>query len=1144
MLKLKKTYKLKRFVLFLGFLFTYVQYSWAETACSNVALEIMQEATTERTAFDAKLVLTNNIPDKDLTGLRVDVTIKDTDGNIRNDLFYMRVSSTRNISAVDGTGTVAAGSSAEVHWLIIPSVGAGGDGEGGIKYSVGASLVYSISGKQEILSVNPDIITVKPMPQIVLDYFMPRNVIADNPFTSQVEAPIPFILGLRVFNNGSGEARKLKIDSAQPKITANEQGLLVDFKLLGASVNNMAVTPSLTVDMGDLGSKKIAAANWEMISTLTGTFVEFDVSFSHASELGGELTSLITETNAHYLVHQIQVDLPGRDTLLDFLADTDGDAEHLPDMIYESEIPGGSTDMADSISSIQRAALLSQPSRPTESSPSVVVQLQDGISGWVFAKFEDPSKGMLELLDIVRNDGVRLNDNNFWIEKGVDSDYRTTNTAWIVDYLEEAAASTAYTMNFSQPAADVNPPVTNINFDGPSIGTSPVFIDPSTKIFFTALDNDGGSGVDGIFKKHVGNDQDFVAAYPFLIDVPGTHTIDYYSSDRAGNTEASNSATIIIDSSSPVISSFQSVPATFMPHAPNGVSVAKETSFVASVSDSVGSLPFTIEIANSNDFSAGSIVKTLVDSLESGLESRTGWDGKNNSGSLVPSGTYYAKLTVTDGLGNASAGHSSSAVTTVVVADWFSGTPLDPNLSGEQMYPDISITHAVWQDNRNGNWDVYSKGLSGGAGQQLTVNTADQIRPQIDGNTIVWQDLRNGNWDIYGYDTATGQELVIYTGAGNQERPSIAGDWAAWQDSSGGNWDIYAKNLATGEVLQVTQHERDQINPSVTGGALYWEDYRHGLGEIYKYDLISRIETRVTVSQANQTTPAAAGSLIVWTDQRNAGSGKDIYLYDTSAGERRITYGDWDERGPRLHGNMLVYVDDESGSSNPDISFYDLSAGYGGKLIASPSVQDEPALAADYLLWQDDRDGVYQIYGAALSIAPSNISVEYRPGFNLVAAGEKLAQDYATASALLNEYGQIEKLIAFSNAHGMYLEAVRAGDDFNIQQGMALAVYATTAGKLDVAASGESVQYTLLPGENQIGLLTIPAAYSAYALVNSIGLDNVRSLRRFDAVTGRWQTVAVREKEGVKEIAGVNFTIIPGDGLIINMSNRVDGWKP
>jgi len=574
------------------------------------------------------------------------------------------------------------------------------------------------------------------------------------------------------------------------------------------------------------------------------------------------------------------------------------------------------------------------------------------------------------------------------------------------------------------------------------------------------------------------------------------------------------------------------------------VSVAKDTSFVASVSDSVGSLPFTIEIASSNDFGVGTIVTTLVDTLESGLESRIGWDGKNSSGSLVPSGTYYAKLTVSDGLGNASSNHSSSAVTTVTVEDWFSGAPLDPNLSGEQMYPDISVTNAVWQDNRNGNWDVFSKSLSGGAGQQLTVNAADQIHPQIDGNVIVWQDLRNGNWDIYGHDIATGQELVIFTGAGNQEKPVIAGDWAAWQDNSGGSWNIYAKNLSTGELLQVTQHERDQINPSVAGGAVYWEDYRHGLGEIYKYDLVSRIETRVTVSQANQTTPTASGSLIVWTDQRNVGSGKDIYFYDSSAGERRITYGDWDEERPRLHGNMLVYVDNESGSSNPDISFYDLSAGYGGKLVASPSVQDEPALASDYLLWQDDRDGVYQIYGAALSIAPSNISVEYRPGFNLVAAGGKLAQDYATASDLLNEFGQIDKLLAFSNSHGMYLEATREGDDFNIQQGMAIAVYANSAGKLDVAASGESVQYTLLPGENQIGLLTIPAAYSAYALVNSIGLDNLRSLRRFDAVTGRWQTVAVRERDGIKEIAGVNFAIIPGDGLIINMSNRVDGWKP
>ncbi|MEK7557176.1 MAG: ATP-grasp domain-containing protein, partial [Patescibacteria group bacterium] len=71
---------------------------------------------------------------------------------------------------------------------------------------------------------------------LVLDYFMPYEVLGDNPFTKEVEAPVPYPLAVRVLNVGYGSAASLKIDSAQPKIVSNAQGLLIDFKLLGSSV--------------------------------------------------------------------------------------------------------------------------------------------------------------------------------------------------------------------------------------------------------------------------------------------------------------------------------------------------------------------------------------------------------------------------------------------------------------------------------------------------------------------------------------------------------------------------------------------------------------------------------------------------------------------------------------------------------------------------------------------------------------------------------------------------------------------------------------------------------------------------------------------------------------------------------------------
>lgn len=345
-----------------------------EAACAKVSIEILQELTLERVAFDAKLVITNGVPDQVLENIRVDVFVKDREGASKDALFFVRKPELSGITGVDGSGTVGAGSRGEAHWLIIPSPGAGGELPTGVDYWVGANLSYTIAGKQEIVPITPDRITVKPMPILVLDYFMPFSVLGDNPFTPQVEPPIPYPLAVRVMNDGYGTANKLRIDSAQPKIVENKQGLLIDFKLLGASVNDGAVSPSLTVDFGDLPSKKAGTAAWRMISTLSGRFIEFKTSFTHASELGGDLTSLIRETNPHYLTHMVKVNLPGRDARLDFLSyetDLANNPDKLPQFIFESEIPNGSSNMAEAKSPVTVEIPSVLPPRPTPAAPDV-----------------------------------------------------------------------------------------------------------------------------------------------------------------------------------------------------------------------------------------------------------------------------------------------------------------------------------------------------------------------------------------------------------------------------------------------------------------------------------------------------------------------------------------------------------------------------------------------------------------------------------------------------------------------------------------------------------------------------------------------------------------------------------------------------
>ncbi len=283
----------------------------------------------EREAFDAHMRINNGLSHITLDNVKVEVNFSDEDGNsvrVSSDpnaadaLFFIRLDSMDNIDAVDGTGAVGPSSSADIHWLIIPAPGASNGLESGTMYFTGATLTYSIGGDEHITEVSPDYIFVKPMPMLTLDYFIPDEVYGDDPFTPEVETLIPFSLGVRVSNTGHGVARKLKIESAQPKIVENEQGLLIDFTIEGSEVNGQTAESSLLADFGNIDAASAGVARWIMTSSLYGHFVAFEAEFSHADELGGELTSLMEAVNTHLLVRDVQVDLPGRDAVRDFLA--------------------------------------------------------------------------------------------------------------------------------------------------------------------------------------------------------------------------------------------------------------------------------------------------------------------------------------------------------------------------------------------------------------------------------------------------------------------------------------------------------------------------------------------------------------------------------------------------------------------------------------------------------------------------------------------------------------------------------------------------------------------------------------------------------------------------------------------------------
>ena len=156
----------------------------AQSLCAEVQMQIQQELTLERQAFDARLQISNAGTGEQLviSNVNVQVRFSTADGeavqatsnpNNTNALFYYRLYSMDQINSASN-GVVQPGAVADIHWLIIPAVGAGGTNAAGARYGVGALLSYTLMGESNSVEVLPDYITVRSMPRLTLDYFLPK----------------------------------------------------------------------------------------------------------------------------------------------------------------------------------------------------------------------------------------------------------------------------------------------------------------------------------------------------------------------------------------------------------------------------------------------------------------------------------------------------------------------------------------------------------------------------------------------------------------------------------------------------------------------------------------------------------------------------------------------------------------------------------------------------------------------------------------------------------------------------------------------------------------------------------------------------------------------------------------------------------
>ena len=192
---------------------------------------------------------------------------------------------------------------------------------------------------------------------------------------------------------------------------------------------------------------------------------------------------------------------------------------------------------------------------------------------------------------------------------------------------------------------------------------------------------------------------------------------------------------------------------------------------------------------------------------------------------------------------------------------WSSEVRLTNN-SALSMFPAISAEPGggyivVWQDKRDGNWEIYSReydGSSWGTVTRLTNNPTDSWFPDISvqsDNTalLVWQDDADGDWDILGRVRESGSwgyVVPIITTDGQSRNPAVAENSSqfcvVWQETEDDNVPkVMMRRFYGGSwssITTITDGGSNSYFPSIATDAanmfrVVWQDFRDGNHEIY-----------------------------------------------------------------------------------------------------------------------------------------------------------------------------------------------------------------------------------------------------------------------------------------------------------------------
>jgi len=421
----------------------------------TVKMQFNQLLTLTRQAFEGTLTIQNG-SDKAMDDIVLNLTETKPDGTLATDYEFdisyteftgFTTSGIANPLQQNGPWTLASGETGVLKVKFIPTKNAAPFAA--TDYLFGGNLTFSVDGKQRHADLAEQIMTVKPTPELNLDYFMQRDVIADDAITQDVVEPSEEAeFAVLISNVGYGDAENLRMVTAQPEMVDNEENLFLQYSITSSQLNgqakSLAFGKNVTTDFGTLPAQGHAYAQWWMTSSLLGHFIEYNVDYSQLTMSQNPNLSLLNEVRIHELIRSVVVE-GNANADYGFAVNEVEDTRNLPDKLYL-------------IDATTEPISVGQASTQQNEDHFYTLTLNAGSAGWTYAEVEDPTGGNATITEVTREDGTTVPLRNIWQTWATVLDKKRAIHEDLIHIIDNCqSGNNTYTIRFTpKPAATLN----------------------------------------------------------------------------------------------------------------------------------------------------------------------------------------------------------------------------------------------------------------------------------------------------------------------------------------------------------------------------------------------------------------------------------------------------------------------------------------------------------------------------------------------------------------------------------------------------------------------------------------------------------------------------------------------------------------